>query len=296
MKYSFVILMLFAVSYGLLSGMENRDEIVLKQKKFVRELFFEKKYFDVVSETNRLVAIDTSAGNRKEYLFFIGINYFLGAQYKSAATFVSSHLNILEYRNGILLSQSYLKLGMNARGLEAALAIQYDALDPSLRYPLLVRRAEAYMKCGLYRELLDEIGYAEQYISKREKLTLLRKEVERYRRLPYKSVPLAVALSAFIPGAGQMYAGKYALGIVSFIGVAAMAGGAYYFYRHDKMDLFYTFISFSSVFYLGNIYGAYNASQTMNENIERSFREAVRNTCIPAYDPAGEVKDNRIFK
>ena len=60
-----------------------------------------------------------------------------------------------------------------------------------------------------------------------------------------------------MPGAGQMYAGKYTSGIVSFIGIAAMAGGAVLFYRSGRRDLSYTFIFFSSVFYLGNIYGAF---------------------------------------
>ena len=288
--------MFIIVSYGSLTGAENKNELILKQKKFVRELFFEKRYFDVIAEMNRLIALETGADNRRDYAFFIGVNYFLGEQYKSAVTFLSTRSDILEYRNRILLSQTYLKLGMNAHGLETALTIRYDAVNASFRYPLLARKAEAYMECGLYRELLDEISYAEQFVPEREKLALLREEVARYRSLPFKSVPLAVALSVFIPGAGQMYAGKYILGIVSFLGVAAMAGGAYYFYRHKKTDLSYTFIFFSSVFYVGNIYGAYNASQTMNENIDRSFRETVRKKCIPVYDPAGEVKNNRIFQ
>jgi len=296
MKYFFIILMFFTLSNGLLSGAENKNELVLKQKKFVRELFFEKRYFDVVAEMNRLVSIDAGSDNRNDYPFFIGINYFLGGQYKSAVTFVSTNLNVQEYRSGILLSQSYLKLGMNTHGLDAALNIRYGAVNPSLRYPLLARKAEAYMECGLYRELLDEINYAEPFVPDRDKLAVLRREVSRYGSLPFKSVPLAVALSVFIPGAGQMYAGKYVVGFVSLVGVAAMAGGAYYFYRHKQMGLSYTFIFFSSVFYLGNIYGAYNASQAMNENIERSFRETVRKKCIPDYDPAGEVKNNRIFQ
>jgi hypothetical protein len=277
-------------------GAENKNELVLKQKEFVRELFFEKRYFDVIAETNRLIALDANADDRRDYAFFIDVNYFLGGQHKSVVKSVSARAGIKDYRSEILLSQSYLKLGMNARGLETALNIRYSAVNPSLRYPLLARKAEAYIECGLYRELLDEIKYAEQFVPEREKLALLREEVVRYRSLPFKSVPLAVALSVFIPGAGQMYAGKYILGIVSFVGVAAMAGGAYYFYRHKQTDLSYTFIFFSSVFYLGNIYGAYNASQTMNESLDRSFRDAVKKKCIPVFEPAGEVKNNRIFQ
>jgi len=296
MKYCFIILIFSILFCGSLMGAENKNELVLKQKEFVRELFFEKRYFDVIAETNRLIALDANADDRRDYAFFIDVNYFLGGQHKSVVKSVSARAGIKDYRSEILLSQSYLKLGMNARGLETALNIRYSAVNPSLRYPLLARKAEAYIECGLYRELLDEIKYAEQFVPEREKLALLREEVVRYRSLPFKSVPLAVALSVFIPGAGQMYAGKYILGIVSFVGVAAMAGGAYYFYRHKQTDLSYTFIFFSSVFYLGNIYGAYNASQTMNESLDRSFRDAVKKKCIPVFEPAGEVKNNRIFQ
>jgi hypothetical protein len=295
MKYCFTILVFISLFPGSLMGAENSSKLLLKQKRFVKDLFFQKRYFDAIAETRRLIAFDPDTDNRVDYAFFIDINYFMGGQYKSVVKFVSDRAGALKYRDGALLSQAYLKLGMNANGLEAALNIRYSDVDTSLRYTLLARKAEAYLECGMYGELLDEIKYAEQFIPEREKLALLREEVVRYRGLPFKSVPLAVALSVFIPGSGQMYAGKYILGIVSFVGVAAMAGGAYYFYRHKQTGLSFTFMFFSSVFYLGNIYGAFNASQTINEDLDRSFRETVKKKCIPVYDPMGEVRNNRIL-
>jgi hypothetical protein len=296
MKYCFTILVFFLLFSGFLMGAENSSELLLKQKRFVKELFYQKRYFDAIAEMRRLIAFDPDIDNRADYAFFIDINYFLGGQYKSVVKLVSARAGVLEYPNGTLLSQAYLKLGMNTSGLEAALNIRYSAVDAPLRYTLLARKAEAYLECGLYKELLDEINYAEQFVPERKKIALLREEVGRYRGLPFKSVPLAVALSVLIPGAGQMYAGKYILGIVSFVGVAAMAGGAYYFYRRKQTDLSFTFIFFSSVFYLGNIYGAYNASQTMNEDLDRSYRQTVKKKCIPVYDPSDEVRNNRIFR
>jgi hypothetical protein len=185
---------------------------------------------------------------------------------------------------------------MNAQSLEAVRGLRYDTVEAPLRYGLLARKAEAFVACGLYRELLDEIAGAGPFVPERERVAVLRSEAERHAALSRTSVPLAVALSALMPGAGQVYAGRYASGIVSFIGVAALAGGAALFFRSGRKDLSYTLIFFSSVFYLGNVYGAYNAAHAANEERERGYRESLGGTCIPTYDPEAEVRDNEVFR
>ncbi len=242
------------------------------------------------------MAFDPAGDDRRDYSFFIDINYFLGGQYRTVVMNITSRQGTPDYRNGILLSQTYLKLGMNDHGLETALRIRYDAVEGQGRYPLLARKAEAYLGSGMYRELLDEISSAEQFVPDGARLRLLRKEVDQYRGVPFKSVPLAVALSVFFPGAGQMYAGKWLQGVVSFMGVAALAGGACLLHRQGSRELSYAFIAFSSVFYLGSIYGAFNAARSVNEDLHRAFRDNVQRKCIPAYDPREEVRHNRVFQ
>jgi hypothetical protein len=271
------------------------DNALSRQKRFVRSLFSEKRYFDAAAEAKRLRFEDTRSGAGPDYDFFIDINYFLGGQYRSVARSITGRPALPDFRSRILLSQSYLMLGMNARSLNAVRGIGYETVEAPLRYALLARKAEAYMECGLYRELLDEIAAAEPFMPERERVALLCGETERHAALARTSVPLAVALSVFMPGAGQIYAGKYISGIVSFIGVAALAGGAVLFYRGGRRDLSYTFIFFSSVFYLGNIYGAFNAAHAANEDRERGFKESFRRKCIPVYDPESEVRDNKVF-
>jgi len=268
----------------------------VRQKRFIRDLFSQKRYFDVISETRRLMALDPAGDERKDYSFFIDVNYFLGRQYRTVVMNITSRPGPLDCRSGILLSQSYLRLGMNGRSLEAALRVRYDAVEGPGRYPLLARRAEAYLGCNMYRELLEEIRAAGQYIPDGARVGLLRDEVERFRLVPLKSVPLAVALSVLFPGAGQMYAGKWVHGVVSFIGVASLAGGACLLHRQGNRDLSYVFMAFTSVFYLGTIYSAYNAAQTANEDLHRSFGNGIREKCIPPYEPAEEVRDNRVFR
>ena len=269
------------------------SKFVAQQKTFIRELFGQKRYFDVITETRRLMVFDPAGV--KDYSFFIDINYFLGGQYRSVIADITSGPAPADFRNTILLSQAYLRLGMNERGLETVMRIPYAAVDARYRYPLMARKAEAFMACGLYRELAGEIRAAGEFVPD-GRVRVLGEEVGRYGRVPFKSVPLAVALSVVVPGAGQIYAGKWLQGVVSFIGIASLAGGAYLFHRQGSRDLSYVLIAFSSVMYIGNIYGAYNAAQKTNEDLERNFRNDVQKKCIPPYDPAEEVRDNRAIR
>jgi hypothetical protein len=283
------------VLYAATVPAAGTDDAVSRQKRFVRSLFSEKRFFDAAAETGRLRLEDGRSAARTDYDFFIDINYFMGGQYRSVARSITGRQGTPDLRSRVLLSQSYLMLGMNALSLDAVRGTGYESVAPPLRYALLARKAEAYAACGLYRELLDEIAAAGPFVQERELVARLRGEAERHDALPRTSVPLAVALSVLVPGSGQMYAGRYISGIVSFIGVAALAGGAALFYHSGRRDLSYTFIFFSSLFYLGNIYGAFNAAHTANEDRERGFRESFRKKCIPPYDPESEVKDNEVF-
>lgn len=272
------------------------DGAVTRQKRFIRELFSEKRFFDAIAETKRLRSMDSRSGSRAEYDFFIDINYFMGGQYRSVTKNITGRPGPFDVRSRVLLSQSYLRQGMSAPSLRAVRTIGYGGAAGPLRYQLLARKAEAFAACGMYRELAAEAAAAEPYVPEREMVELLRVEAGRHAALQRTSVPLAVALSVFIPGAGQMYAGRYISGITSFLGIAAMAGGAVLFYRGGRRELSYTFIFFSSLLYLGNIYGAFNAAQAANEDREREFRESLGRRCIPAYDPEAEVRDNEVFR
>ncbi len=296
MIYRLLAILLFFVmsASGGVSAAES--DLATGQKIFIRTLFAQKRYFDVITETRRLMVFDQDAGSHRDYNFFININYFLGGQYRSVVAALSARSGTRDSRESILLSQAYLKLGLCGSALETAAPVSYGAVDAKNRFPLLARKAEAYIQCGLYRELVEEVRAAERHVPDGSRLRLLLDEAGEYKRIPFKSVPLAVALSVLIPGAGQMYAGKWLQGAVSFVGVAALAGGAFLLHRQGHRNLAYTFIAFSSVFYLGTIYGAFNAARSANEDLEGVYREKLKKRCGPAYDPAEEVRDNRVFR
>ena len=54
----------------------KRGNFILKQKKFISELYMDKQYFDCVSETRRLLYYYPDIEYYNEYLYFIDTNYF----------------------------------------------------------------------------------------------------------------------------------------------------------------------------------------------------------------------------
>jgi len=78
--------------------------------------------------------------------------------------------------------------------------------------------------------------------------------------LPSKSRWLAGSLSAVLPGAGQLYAGRAADGAVAFFTNAILIGGTVAAARHDEdaAAVAIGFVAFG--FYAGNVYGAVNAA------------------------------------
>ena len=289
--YAIVIVVLLQSTLTA-AGDSGSVGFVPMQKKFIRELFNGRRYFDAIAETRRLMAEDRDPDRNRDYLFFIDVSYFLGSQYRTVAERLGGITAPLAYREALLLSQSYLRLGECDRSIRVLGALRPGELDPPLRYPLLARKAEAFMACDRYRELRRDLSPQDASI---EGVARLRGEIDRFRSLPFKSVPLSVALSVFIPGAGQMYAGKYGHGVMSFIAVLATAAGAWYFYARDR-NVSFTFMFFSGVFYVGNIYGAYNASRSFNDDLLDRYREEVRKKCIPPYDPVEQVRHGPIFR
>ncbi len=85
-------------------------------------------------------------------------------------------------------------------------------------------------------------------------------------RLP-KSERLAPLLSAFIPGLGEIYSGKYRSGLLSFLVNSLCGYGIYYSLKEGrKMDAILIFSFLFLRFYQGSIQNAAEAAWEYNEN------------------------------
>lgn len=81
--------------------------------------------------------------------------------------------------------------------------------------------------------------------------------------LKRKSVPLAIAMSTLLPGAGKVYAGRPAEGALAFAAVASVALPAYYGFRAygTHSGLGWGFAGVAAILYAGNIYGSARAAR-----------------------------------
>jgi hypothetical protein len=272
----------------------NRD-LISKQKKFIHDLYKQQRYFDTIAETRRLIRF-LPENKRPLYDYFIGACYFLGKQYKTAITEVknSEKAGRLSAPGCFLLSRSYMKLGLYKSGLRALESIDYRD-NPGTAYELLVRRTELRLHESSFESAIAEIKRY-RAIFPDDRTDRMLADMNGHGDIGRKSKLISVALSSVIPGSGQIYSGRYIEGILSFAAVIGAGYAGYYFYRKGERPLSYTFIFFSSLFYCGNIFGAYNSADDATRKAEANFKNAILRKHIPEYSPMKGFDENKIFE
>ncbi|PKL40026.1 MAG: hypothetical protein CVV44_07355 [Spirochaetae bacterium HGW-Spirochaetae-1] len=272
-----------------------RDGFRERQRDFILSLFNEGRYFDSIAEARKYMAFSGSRNGELDY--FIAANYFLGGQYIWTIDHIMSRKDRLpDYREQILLSQSFMRLHDWGQSIAAVAAADITGVDSAYRYDVLLRQTEAYLYNDDFSEALDMLlRQKDLFGGKREFLSLVG-DLEEYRKLHYRSGMAAGILSALLPGAGQMYAGRYTDGILSLLGVAAtLFGGLYLYSRNEKGPAFSLFF-FSGLFYGGTIYGAHNSCRTYNRTLNENFRKGILSEHVPAFDPMRYVDRNAMFR
>ena len=269
--------------------------LISKQKRFVRELFSNKMYFECISETGRLLEFSRDLEDSDSYLFFINVNYFLGEQYRTVVYNLNKKIEGLDFRERILASQSYLRLGLFDDSYKIIENLDYRFIGSQNINELFLRKCEVHLWKRDYNKILFEIERVGEHLPEKYYPGELEKDIVSYKKYGFKSIGASIALSIFIPGAGQMYSGKYWQGGLSFLSVASTAIGAYFSYVYNQKEISYTLMFFSSIFYLGNIYGAYNSARDANNRIHKKFISEIKGKYIPAYNPGSYINIDRMF-
>jgi tetratricopeptide (TPR) repeat protein len=93
----------------------------------------------------------------------------------------------------------------------------------------------------------------------------------QYQELPRKSELLAGILSAMLPGAGYVYAGRYGDGLTAFLVNALFIAGTATAVSNGWYAAAGITGGIGLPFYLGNIYGSANAARKWNRNTRREM-------------------------
>jgi hypothetical protein len=250
-----------------------------RQKDYIAELLRRRDYFSCISETQRLLSC-AEGTDRGEYGYLINACYYLGGRYGTAVVRTGS--GPADFRTLLLRSSAYLRMEDYAeaeRALESA-----AAPDEGARYTLLARKTELWLRSGdtdrAYREIMMN-----ESLSGMQRYLRLREDFSACERLSGRSPALSAVMSAVIPGAGQLYSGRYLDAAISILATAGLATGAWYAYDRGHRGLAYTLGFFGVLTWTGSIYGAWNAAHAYNETARGEFARTIMKKHIPGYDP-----------
>jgi hypothetical protein len=149
---------------------ESADNgFITRQHQFIMRLFLEKRYFDCIGETCRMLSYEKSAGHRNAafYASLIGASYYCGGQYKSAITAIQKNApseGPMRTYTAILLASSYRQLGMSGSTGQADL-IPYEGQPESAQKNLLFRQIEIHAALHDYEGALLRMKEFKKYSS-----------------------------------------------------------------------------------------------------------------------------------
>lgn len=267
------------------------DAFAERQKKFITELFQSGDYFNTIAETRRLQLYN----NDPELEYFIYTCYYLAGQYRTVTE---------QYRDALpgnrdlpmmlLASQSYIRLGDYSAGYNVLGLPVYDGLQQNAAFSLLLRRVEPLVLSGDYELIDSELIGASQATGNYPGYIQLKQDLESFRDNQGLNPWAGAVMSAFIPGLGQLWSGRFIDALLSFASVALPAAGGIYLKNRGHNGTAYTLFFFSGVFYAGNVYGGYNS--VLMENRERCIENHEQMTGkYGEYDPSLYIKFGRDF-
>lgn len=277
----------------------NDGDFTNAQKTLIRQLHADKRYFDCIAETRRLLEYARpNEADQASYRYFIDVNYFLGGQYRTVfENVLKRHDDRSAYAvpSSILSAQALFSLGRDGSALDELSRWDYAALTERDRRELFFRRSEFLLRSYRYAPVIDEIAKTRSLLPTLP-AAAMSEELARHRDAGRKVPWLAAVMSAALPGSGQAYAGKYLAGIISLAGVAVTSYGAYHFHSRGEWNLAYTCGFFAALFYGGTVYGAHNAARDANRNADDAFNRAFIKQHIPPYRPAAFMDRQAVMR
>lgn len=275
-----VLVMLLSLqesSWGAVSSIILTDDV---QMSLGDAFMAEGDYYRAITEYKKLTFLFPDSERLSEAHYQIGMAYYRGKDYSSAVKsfakvrqlYTASNYSSAAFYEGL----SYSKLG---RPDNAALSFErsrlFDATHPDAANAQLGLSLNALEKDNVTdsRAKLDEflVNYPEdkRVPGVQASFGLL----DEYESQPRKSPALAGIMSAVIPGSGQMYAERYKDGLMAFMVNGLFIAGTVAALDDDNYALAAIVGGVGLPFYLGNIYGAANASRKWNLSLTRKLHD-----------------------
>ncbi len=248
---------------------------------FADHLFAQEDYYRAITEYERLIFFHPGHRLAAAAQFQIALSYYQGKRYDEAGRRfreLSRELTGTEYgrRSLLMLAETYTRW----RDHSAAIVALTSYLEI---YPESHEADEARLRLGLAYLRQGKWQRADQEFLKVPAGSALRADAEDlseaakvYPDLPRKSPAMAGALSAVLPGAGQLYVGRPRDATVSFLLNGLFIWATVEAFRNDNDVTGGILLFFESGWYFGNIYNASSSAHKYNQRAEDRFFDSTQ--------------------
>lgn len=275
--FALILLAMLFFSPQARGGEPNAETI----KSFADHLYETGDYYRAITEYERLLFFHPSHALAPQAHYQIAMAYLEGGKYTQAIKRLrdlsNTHADREIGRKSLLsLAEAYIR--------KQDLHLALDKLEEFLSsYPNDSRADAVRIRIGWVNLLLGEwqqagaefksvpAGSAEQ--DRAEKLA---GESIKFPELPRKSPALAGALSAVLPGAGQLYVGRPADATTSFLLNGLFIWATVEAFNNDNDVTGGILLFFESGWYFGNIYNAMSSAHKYNRREEQRFLDDLR--------------------
>lgn len=265
--------------YSLLSAVPVFAEDAAPIRSFADSLYAEEDYYRAITEYKRLLHLHPADPDADSARLAIGLSYFRGEKWDAA---IDAFRNIepgdddpfWSRRAQLLLGESSYRKGDVPDALDAFGSYARSSADdftPDAR----MRAAQCLILLGKKPPALVSEGSA----SGADRLGAFSRRMEEVPRIPRKSPALAGALSAILPGAGQLYVRRPRDAGISFLLNGSLIALAIIAFENDEPVAGGLISAVEVSWYAGNVYGAVNGAHKFNRSERRRFIDRLDVEC-----------------
>lgn len=251
---------------------------------FADHLFDQADYYRAITEYERVIFHFPGHALAKTARYRIAHSYFRGDKLAPAIerfrTLATDFPAEATGRDSLFMLAEAQYLSRDYRASQETFAAFLAAYpDDPRRDKAAIRNGWAHLRQGDWRGAETAFQSLPPGSPLRPAADDLADGARRYPELPKKSPALAGALSALLPGAGQLYTNRTGDAITSFLLNGIFLWGAVEAFRHDNNVTGGILLFFEAGWYAGNIYNAAGNAHKFNQRTEKSFLNRLEESC-----------------
>ena len=258
-----------------------------KQHSFAQQLFLTGQYQKAAVEFQRFAFLFDTDPRAREAMYLAGDALFKSRDHEAALQVLQglvkdTVLDAVAVKAYFLMAECHLSRGAPSQALVQLHNLIALSEDAGVRDRAYFRMGWIHVEqtdWSAARRAFTRVGPDSDLPSARIVETL-----DRTDAIPRKSPTLAGTLS-IVPGAGQMYCGRYQDALAAFLVNAALIWAAVDAFDDEQYALGGLLSFMGAGFYAGNIYGAISGAHKYNEQKQQDFIEGLKQSVRLSLQP-----------